>query len=155
MSDPLESDLEGRVAVLGIGNELRGDDAAGLRVAEKLQQELESSSVLIVPAGSVPENFSLDVKDFGPDHIILIDSVDLGNDPGSVFKIDPSDISNPSLSTHSISLEKIIGYWKDNTNANIIFLGIQPKRLGFDSGFSEEVENSVEKIFEYLLKCLG
>lgn len=155
ITDPIDLDLDGKVTILGVGNELRGDDAAGVLVAEKLQKRLESSEVLVISAGQVPENFSSEIVEFNPDHLILLDSVDLGEIPGSIFRIDPSDISNPSLSTHSLSLKKIIDYWKENTGAKITFLGIQPKEVSFDAGLSEEVEKTVNEISDFLLKIIN
>jgi len=65
------------VVILGIGNQLRGDDFAGSLVARKLGQELKKNYVTVFDGGIVPENFTGMIKREDPSHIILIDAADM------------------------------------------------------------------------------
>ena len=67
-----------RVAILAIGSEFRGDDAAGLLVAENLKKLLKVSSrkFKVFIGATAPENLTGDIKRFNPSHILLVDSID-------------------------------------------------------------------------------
>lgn len=148
------SNFTGRVVILGIGNEMRGDDAAGIEVVKRVKGNVNSSRVLTINAGPVPENFLSKVVEFDPDRILMVDSVDADNNPGDLILVEASDISNPSLSTHSLSLERVVDFLEDSTEAEISFLGIQPKWSEFGLGLSKEVEESVRDLSDYLIELL-
>ena len=90
--------------VLGIGNEMMGDDAFGPLVIEKLKKKNVSAELW---SGSTPENFITKIK--GPiEKLILLDTADLGEPPGTVKKINPSLVSRHFISTHKIPLSFLI-----------------------------------------------
>ena len=67
-----------RLAVVGIGHELRGDDAAGVRVARALQSRFPTSDALVaIDAGSAPENHTGALRRFKPDLVLLIDAAQI------------------------------------------------------------------------------
>src|SRR5512142_2231350 len=102
-----------RVAVVGIGNSLRCDDAAGMRVAHLLSEHecaADKDRVLIVEAGHAPENHTAELRGFGPDVILLVDAADMGKEPGAVEWISEDDIDGMSASTHSLPLSMLALY---------------------------------------------
>ncbi|MRR29117.1 hydrogenase 3 maturation endopeptidase HyCI, partial [bacterium] len=61
--------------MLGIGNELNGDDSAGNWVARKLGKRLKAQpNLLVMDCGTLPENASGPLRRFGPRLILLIDA---------------------------------------------------------------------------------
>ena len=53
----LRSLLSGNAVILGMGNELKADDGAGVVLARRLIADLNSSKrITIISAGSSPEN---------------------------------------------------------------------------------------------------
>lgn len=87
------------------------------------------------------------VKDFNPD---TIDSVDLGEEPGTISRIDPTNnIVEDSTSTHRLPLTKLIDYLKAEIAVDIVLLGIQPARPELNSDVSDEVEKAVGGACEY------
>jgi hydrogenase maturation protease len=97
--------VSGRVVVIGVGNALRGDDAAGLAVAEEIR-------------ASAPEGVAVRVCEEEPSRLIdafgdaevafLVDAVSAGAPPGTVHRFDASDAPVPSLelrsSTHALGI---------------------------------------------------
>lgn len=134
-----------RVVVLGIGNKLRGDDSVGSLIAEELKSTREN--VLVLDCEDVPENFKQKIIDFKPDFIVMVDSVDMKKEPGNfeIFEI-TAQSSLGTTSTHNISLQVLANSFKTETNAKVFLLGIQPKNLEFDSGLSQKVLESKNKI---------
>ncbi len=76
------NNLTPRTAILGIGQELRGDDALGLEIARRLQKKLSGrEDVLILLAGPAPENFTGALRRFAPQRVILVDAALMGEPP--------------------------------------------------------------------------
>src|SRR5512135_3260488 len=74
---------EARLALVGIGNLLRGDDAAGILIARALARRpaLQKPNLLVLDSGGLPENFSGVLRRFQPDAILFIDAAELGAAP--------------------------------------------------------------------------
>lgn len=151
----LDLSLDGRTVIMGIGNEDRGDDATGIRIVEKLKNCVDSPHILVINTGLVPENYTSVVKDFEPDNVILIDSVDFGGNAGTISVVDPSTIQDDYFSTHRIPLSRLINYLEDETGAQVKLIGIQSKQAKLNADLSKEVEDSIEKLVEILSKKLS
>jgi len=142
--------------VLGIGNELRGDDALGSLLAKKLSNLLKDNQyVTVYDAGTVPENFTGAIKKDNPSHIILIDAVDMKERPGYIRLIVVDEIANYSISTHALPLSFLIKYLESAGTAHTLLLGIQPGNMDLSDKISIEVEKSITyllKLFDNLIK---
>ncbi|MFW9845980.1 MAG: hypothetical protein ACFFD6_04485, partial [Candidatus Thorarchaeota archaeon] len=57
-----------KIAVLGVGNDLRTDDGLGLVIVNGLKH-LEGPNLLIENVGSVPEAFASNLADFGAERV--------------------------------------------------------------------------------------
>ena len=146
---------EPRIALLGIGNELNGDDAAGVWIARGLLSvSKDSPNLLILECGTVPENAFGDLRRFKPDFILLVDAADIGEKPGSAKFIDPHDTSGFSASSHSLPFSVLAKYLENEFSCGIGLLGIQPASLEFDAGLSSEVKNSVNIVTKGLANIL-
>jgi hydrogenase maturation protease len=91
--------------LLGVGSDLRGDDRAGLLVAEKIKNQ--KSKIKILVGGTAPENLTGEIKRLKPSHLIIVDSADFGAAPGTVEVIGYERIGGYSFSTHSAPLKMI------------------------------------------------
>lgn len=153
-SDFFDLELEGRVVVMGIGSESRGDDAAGPMLVERLEESTDAADVLFLDCGNVPENYTSKVKNFDPNHIIVVDVVHFGGEPGEISIVDPSQIVEDSVSTHRIPLSKLIEYLEHETGANIILMGIQPRTLEMGEDMSDEIKDSIKNLASILKEKL-
>lgn len=142
----------GRTVVLGVGNERKGDDAAGIRVVDELKKRADPSELLLIKGGSIPENFTAQIKDFEPNYIIIIDSTDFDGEPGQFSLIEPEKISNKKISSHNLPLSMIVDYLRRETDAEIIFIGIQPDQIKISDQISEAVERGVQEVSKLILK---
>ncbi len=136
-----------RIAILGVGQELDGDDAAGILAIRKLASiTVPKIEIKIIEAGSAPENFTGALERFQPDFLLIIDAVQMNEKPGTIAWIDPSDISGYGGSTHSLPLNLFIDYMIQSCGCELGLIGIQPGTTAFGSPVSQPIENAVEQI---------
>lgn len=143
--------------VLGIGNRLGGDDAAGPVVADILNrkgQRLNASvpgEITAIDTGTAPESYTSVIRQQRPDLLILVDTADMGVPPGALRIVTPDRISTLSFSTHHMPLSMFISYVKEFCG-KILLIGVQPARTDTGSGISKEVRKSVSELVQVILK---
>lgn len=143
-----------RVVIVGVGSELRGDDAAGLEVVRRLKRILTSRRVMLVEGGAAPENFTTKIKRFNPTHIVFIDAADIGGEPGSMTLIAPERIVGSAF-THRLPLSFLADYLKTQINARILVIGIQPHHVDIGSEISGKVKKAIDVLADALVKILS
>ena len=144
------SEAKLRVAVVGIGNELNGDDAAGNQVAAKLMAGSGfPEHFLAINAGSMPENATSRLRKFGPDLVLMVDAADFGGEAGEITCLDAEKIEGFSASSHTLPLPILGSYLEAELNCKIEYIGIQPEQLEFDAGLSAAVKKAVTDLTVY------
>ena len=143
-----------QVVVLGVGSELRGDDAAGVLVAARLARR-GPSGVHVIVGGTAPENLTAEVRSLSPSHLLIVDSADMGESPGSVRVIVPAEIGGASFSTHSLPLSLLAEYVRRETGCRVTVVGMQPRSVEPGRGVSHEVERAIEETVDALGRCLA
>jgi hydrogenase 3 maturation protease len=144
-----------RVAVLGIGNELRRDDGAGIVVARALRSLVSANSrLLVIDAGPVPENFTGQLRRFEPSLVLIVDAAQLGELAGAVRCVSWQRSSGFSASTHSLPLHVLAGYLTAELGCEVLLLGIQPADIATGARLSAIVERSVEHLVIALANLL-
>ena len=131
-----------RVAVVGVGQRLRGDDGAGPAVARRLAA-LAGASLQVVDAGHAPENCLGPIVRFGPDAILFVDAACGGLAPGELTWLRPDEADSRGGSTHTLSLAMLAAYLSAETGAAVHVLGIEPGEMAFGEGLSPVVEETV------------
>lgn len=158
----LRSNLAGsdgslRLAIVGIGNEMLSDDAAGSVVARTLRARNGAGGIyqpLVIDAGVAPENITRDLRDFKPCLIVFIDAADMGEAPGTVRWIAMDEIDGMSASTHRMPISMLTQYLTLELNCDIVLLGIQPASVEMGEGLSDPVCRSVGSMVEDLSDLL-
>ena len=97
--------------VIGIGNELRGDDAAGLEAARLVRERTAGQDVTVRLQQADPSAL-LDQWE-GARAVVLVDAMRSGAPPGTIRRFDASEGPLPaglrrSTSTHAIGLADAI-----------------------------------------------
>jgi hydrogenase maturation protease len=95
-----------RTLVLGLGNELAGDDAVGVLVARELRHELEGAAEVVESSAS---GLALIEVLAGADRAIVIDSVLTGREPpGTIVEMALEDVGRVvAPSTHQAGLPEL------------------------------------------------
>jgi hydrogenase 3 maturation protease len=150
--EQLAAGLEGVVVVLGTGNPMRGDDAAGSLVAREI---VCPPGAHAIDAEEVPEDYVSQVINLQPDTIVVIDSVDLGAAPGSVAFLDVDQLAQYWPSTHRMPIGLLMRFLEREAHARVIGIGIQPEHTGFSQPLSEPVRASVQQVAAILNDALA
>ena len=148
-----------RVVVCGIGNDLRGDDAAGILLARSLKKSAAAAprggrDVLYVDGGETPENQTSRMRAFRPDLVILVDAARSGRKPGEIFLIEKESIADEEVSTHRISLSLLVRFIEESIGSRVLFLGIEPESTDPESAVSGAVRRAIFTLTEYFGKHL-
>lgn len=131
--------VKGRVAVVGIGNILRGDDGLGPRFIEILKKRPPGNAVLF-DCGTAPENYIFPILASACDTVILVDAASLGLPAGEAKVFDLEEIADVGFSTHNPSprlFTDLLMTGRDNLN--IFVVTVQTKTTAFGEAVSEDV----------------
>jgi hydrogenase 3 maturation protease len=121
-----------RVALVGMGHTLYGDDGAGILLTQLLRPlEHRMDHLLVVNGGSAPENCTGLLRRFMPDIVILVDAAQLDEAPGTIQWLPCEMSAGFSASTHTLPLQLITSYLKMELVCEMALLGIQPRQIGF------------------------
>jgi hydrogenase 3 maturation protease len=138
-----------KIVLLGIGNDMRGDDAVGSVLAQELSKLLdENGSVAVFDGKTVPENFTGAIKKEKPSHIIMLDAVEMNETTGNIKLVSKEEIANYSISTHAMPLSFLIKYLESTCPAEMILLGIQPGNMNLINKMTPEVEKSASDVLD-------
>ncbi|MEI8324381.1 MAG: HyaD/HybD family hydrogenase maturation endopeptidase [Betaproteobacteria bacterium] len=122
-----------RAVVLGIGNTILSDEAAGVRAVEALEQAYRMpDDVMVIDGGTSGMEMIEDLSNL--DFLIVIDVVKTGAAPGTVVKIEGEEIPvffRHKLSPHQIALPDVLASLEllDTMPKEIIVLGVEPITL--------------------------
>ena len=143
--------------VLGIGNRLGGDDAAGPCLVDMLNQRqhkvkiLHSAEIAAIDAGTAPESYTSVIRQRRPSSLILVDAADMGLAPGALRTIPPEKISALSFSTHQMPLSMFVSYVQEFCG-KVLLIGVQPERTEMDGRISKTVRKSMTELVDVVLE---
>jgi len=134
-----------RAAIVGVGNELHGDDAAGILVVRALRH-VSHPELLVMEGGLAPENLTGPLRRFAPDVVVFIDAAQMGHAPGSIHWVAWEQLDGISGSTHTLPLTLVARYLHGELGCEVLLLGIEPVTLGPGASLSNAVADAVEQI---------
>lgn len=143
--------------VLGIGNQFRHDDFAGVEAVRRLKE---------IGRGIRCEEQSGDGVQLmetwkGLGRVILIDAVSSSATPGTVHKIhanhDPLPKNWFSCSTHTFSIAEAVEMSKalEALPESLCIYGIEGKCFEPGEGLSQEVDNAIDNVVQEILDSIG
>jgi len=147
LTDELSIYQQDRIVFVGLGNELRADDAAGLILVERIKSQKEFRNSHFIVAGRNPENHLQTILNYNPDIIVFIDAAEWNGPSGDIKIFNDEEIDQTEFSTHTFSIRMIKDYLLNQQQMNFLFIGIQPLRTNYNQGLSEPVQIAIEKFF--------
>jgi hydrogenase 3 maturation protease len=150
-----------RVVVLGVGSDLRGDDAAGVLVAARLLEALGMDDrrggpeVLVLDGSTAPENLTGPIKRFEPTHVVIVDSAIMGLEPGAVEMLRAGEAGGVPFCTHALPISVTADYLVAECGAWVGVIGIQPQDVGFGVAVTPAVEAAVAEVAAVLAELLA
>ncbi|MFZ4479639.1 MAG: HyaD/HybD family hydrogenase maturation endopeptidase [Rhodoferax sp.] len=141
-----------RAVVLGIGNTILTDEAAGVRAVELLEQLYKlPEEVLVIDGGTSGMEMIEDLSNL--DFLIVIDVVKTGAAPGTVVKIAGDEIPvffRRKLSPHQIALPDVLASLEllDTMPKEIVVLGVEPVSLELGMEMTDTVATKVPELVD-------
>ena len=143
------------VIIMGVGNTLHGDDALGPVIARMLHPTFENNDrILVIDAGTMPENFTGVIRRFHPDVLLLIDTSQPVSSPGAIRMLRPDVIQHYSVSTHRTSLNLFSKYLLESLDCAVTILTIEAVDVSLNQGLSLPVRRAARLITRDLAKLL-
>lgn len=139
------------MTVIGLGNRLKSDDAAGSVLAERLKKTVNAD---IIDAEVSLENYLGKVVKLKPDSVIVIDAVFMNKKPGTAVIIKKGELAEIQFSTHGLSLNYFCDYLSNEGIKNIVIIGIQPENVLLGDKISPAVEKGIKRLEEILVRIL-
>ena len=155
-----------RIFIAGIGNIFLGDDAFGSEVARRLLSRPLPEDVQVVDFGI--RGFDLVYALLkGHEVTILVDATPRGNQPGTLYTIEPDlseldelDPSEQMVETHGMNPLKVLAMVKSMGGVfrRILVVGCEPMPLESEDGrlgLSEPVEHAVEEAIKVIERLVA
>ena len=161
MSDMPEH-LEKSVLIFGCGNVLFGDDGFGPAVIEHLKGNLE------IPEDVYAEDMGTGVRDLlftvllgeeKPERIIVVDLMDVGREPGEVFRTMADYLpveKTDDFSMHQVPTSNLLKELAEQAGVDVVLASCQvesiPKEIS--AGLSEPVKRAVPRAAEEVFRAI-
>ena len=150
--DDLKARLKGKILVVGVGNEQRGDDGYGPRMIQRLEGKVD---VALLDVGEAPENYLGRISNQQAQTILVLDAANFGEEPGTAAILEVEDMDGATVSTHGIPLKVFFSLIRTESKSEIFCLSVQPLQFGQGSFLSASVESSVEILSETLIAVIN
>lgn len=143
------------VLVLGIGNILLGDEGIGVRVVEALEARYDLPDAVQVVDGGTAGMGLLDLI-AGRDHVIIVDAVKTGAEPGTIVRLEGDAIPvgfRQRISPHSLGLGDVLAVLTmlDQAPEELVVIGIEPADLDFGVGLSPQIEAQLDPLVDAVI----
>ncbi|MBN1507908.1 MAG: hydrogenase 3 maturation endopeptidase HyCI [Sedimentisphaerales bacterium] len=143
---------DSRVVIVGIGSTLKGDDAAGPLVCERLSGRV---SARVIDAGTVPENYIGVILKASPDVLFIVDAIDFGGRPGQIRVCMPDQIQALAFSTHALALHLSLDLVRRERTLDVRVIGIQAAQTKLGDCLSPAVREAVGTLVDTLTQLFG
>jgi len=145
----------GSVRIFGLGNPYRGDDAAGLVLADRLKQRFPGR--VFSESATSPEAWVLAAADDASvGTVLFVDAADFGGIPGEARLFDSDSAARfiPALSSHQAPLG-LFFEWLGEKGKRGFLIGLQPAALSFGNPLSIPVSEALGLLEQNLFSFLS
>ena len=130
-------------AIVCMGNELMGDDGAGVWVGRHLDA---AGPWKVYNVQTAPENFLFLIADRGPAAVLVIDAMDFGAEPGMVALVEGERVTGQGPGTHGPSPAAFLELLAQVHPCPTAVLGIQPAQAEMAAPLCPQVAAAAEGV---------
>jgi hydrogenase maturation protease len=147
-----------QILVLGVGNLLLTDEGVGIRVTERLNELYEFPENVSVLDGGVLGLSLLGVISEA-DHLIVVDAVKNGREPGSLYRLEGDRVPRRILAKNSLHqvdfLETLASCEALDKVPETVILGVEPQDIeNLSIELTQVVKEKVDALVDMVLKEL-
>ncbi|MBW7983674.1 HyaD/HybD family hydrogenase maturation endopeptidase [Enterobacillus tribolii] len=146
------------ILILGIGNLLLSDEAVGVRIVERLQQDYRfPAGVTLLDGGTAGMELMDDMAN--RDHIIVADAVLSGNSPGTVITLEDDEVPalfSRKISPHQLGLSDVLSALRltGESPARLTLIGVEPLSLEPHVGLTPVVSAAVPVAMGHIINLM-
>jgi hydrogenase maturation protease len=147
------------ILVLGVGNLVLTDEGVGVHVARRMQGMDLPPDVDVMDGATGGFDLLDDIE--GRKKVIVVDTVNGGEAPGTIYRMTAEDIEETEkarLSLHEIDVTDLLKLADlfEIQKPEIVIIGIEPKDMDSASmELSPEIEAKVPRLIELVMKEIG
>lgn len=151
----MKSAVENKISVLGLGNLMRMDDAAGMVALEALRHHPRLPQDVDLVAG---ETLGLDLLYHfeHTTHLLVLDAVDVGEAPGTIVRFRDEEVATIPCGTsvHLLGLADLLSAMRllDCAPEEVLVLGVQPENVGWGTELTNTVQGTISRVVDLALE---
>jgi hydrogenase maturation protease len=146
--------------ILGIGNKVLSDDAAGLRVVRHIQKNYPNlDEVLVVDGSNI--RYELTAVLESADNFIVVDATKLDQPPGTITTFLGSDmdtvLKSPGRNANEMALAEMmkIASLARQLPVNRALIAVEPKKITWGNRLSASVNKTIPIIAEQAIRLMN
>jgi hydrogenase maturation protease len=136
------------ILVAGLGNLLLRDDGVGVHAVREFQKQTQDTYRAVDVGCAVFD--ALHLFEWA-EKILLIDAMQAGGSPGTVYKVETIDAlegGNTSSSLHDLSVVQALKMTRKDHGPEISIIGIEPEIIDFGLDLTEKVQASLPLVLK-------
>ena len=147
-----------RIGLLGLGNLMRTDDAAGMLAVQQLVRDHDlPSHIVVVQGGTLGLDLLYSLE--GVTHLLAIDAIEAGAAPGTILRFANDETSHlpVSKSVHLLGFADLVAALRLTGGVpwEVVVLGVQPEATGWGTELTAAVRAAIPKLIHSALAELG
>jgi hydrogenase maturation protease len=147
-----------QIALLGLGNLMRTDDAIGMLALRKLEEHGRlPAEVRVIEGGTLGLDLLDSLRDIS--HLLVLDAVDTGVVPGTFSRFEGEEIDAlpVSKSVHLLGFSDVMCALRlmDAAPAEVVLLGVQPASTDWGTVLTPEVVPAQQPLMQSALDQLS
>ncbi|MCD6412584.1 MAG: hydrogenase maturation protease [Elusimicrobia bacterium] len=127
--------------VVGVGNEIRGDDAIGCFIAEEGRKKFPEN---FINAGVALENHLFKILEKPQKLVFIVDAVS-GRE---ISVCGLNELRTQGISTHSLNLGEM-KFFFDEAGKKCVFVGIPAEKNSINEGISDRIKRAGREIADF------
>ncbi len=146
-----------KIAIIGIGQSMRGDDGAGMEAVRQWQEKFPETAGrpdVRIEASELPGLALLDML-HKVDIAVFVDAVQSAAQPGTIHRLDESELASflaISKSAHGWGIAETIrmGRQLADINSIIRIIGIEAEQVEMGQGLSKSIQGAMPAICDVI-----
>jgi hydrogenase maturation protease len=144
------------VLVIGLGNELRGDDGAGIVIARRLRERAFNTGIEAREMGGDPAALLDAWQD--REAVVVVDAMRSAAIPGTIWRLDASLAPLPTklrgcASTHAVGLSEAVELARalEQLPPRIVVYAVEGRTFDAGAGLSAEIQAILPRLAQMVL----
>ena len=145
-----------KTIIIGIGNLILRDEGVGVHAVRELEKRDLPAHVKVIDGGTYLMDLLNVIQE--AERIIVIDALQGGGAPGTVYRVTPEDLmaeTERTLSLHQVGLLEVLGVVRQlGGEPHAVIIGVEPKEISWGMELTSEVEAKLPRVIDAVFEEL-